>query len=332
MRLILTRHGQTVENVKGVMAGQSHGTLTEKGRQQATDLAERLSTEHIDAIYSSDLSRASETALAIAEKHPHTPLFLVPELREGDMGPYTGKPPGSIDWNNRPAGIETREAMRERSQKILDVARKAYPSGTVVFVAHNGINLALLSLLKGLPAEAMDRIEHTKNGAITVAESDDHGQWSITAENDTGHLAPKEQKPLLLHTDGGARGNPGPAAIGVVLFDQEHKVVAEEGSFLGEATNNVAEYRGLIRGMVLASRHGATGLSVFMDSELVVRQMRGEYRVKSTDLQPLFSEAKKLAATFSQISFTHVPRGNPYQQRADLLVNETLDAQARKGN
>ena len=126
-----------------------------------------------------------------------------------------------------------------------------------------------------------------------------------------------------LRCDGGARGNPGPGALGYVLCDPEGREVEARGEHLGIVTNNVAEYRALIRGLEAASRLGAERVRVFMDSELVVRQMTGEYRVKNQGLKPLHLAARTQAARFAAVRYLAVRRGENAQ--ADRLVNETLD-------
>lgn len=129
---------------------------------------------------------------------------------------------------------------------------------------------------------------------------------------------------FTLSTDGGARGNPGPAGIGMILRDSRGHVVASHGRFIGEATNNVAEYTALIEGLALAKAHGAKRLRCQLDSELVVRQFKREYKVKDAELQRLFIQAWNAAAMFSSVSFEHIPREK--NAAADALVNEALDA------
>ena len=127
----------------------------------------------------------------------------------------------------------------------------------------------------------------------------------------------------ILRCDGGARGNPGPAAYGYVLLDAGGREVDSGSGYLGEATNNVAEYRGLIAGLEAAVGQGAERLLVYMDSELVVRQMRGEYKVKHAGLKPLHAAAMKAASGLAGVTFRAVPRED--NARADRLVNEKLD-------
>ena len=130
-------------------------------------------------------------------------------------------------------------------------------------------------------------------------------------------------KSWTLRCDGGARGNPGPAAIGYLLLNPAGKVVEAHADYLGPATNNVAEYRALIAGLEAAIRHGASPLRVCMDSELVVRQMTGEYRVKHEGLKPLHAAAREAADQIAALSFRAVPREE--NAGADQLVNEKLD-------
>jgi ribonuclease HI len=132
-----------------------------------------------------------------------------------------------------------------------------------------------------------------------------------------------ESVPWRLRCDGGARGNPGPGAFGFVLTDPTGAEIEARGEFLGTVTNNVAEYRGLIAGLEAAARHGAPELEVRMDSELVIRQMTGEYRVKNAGLKPLHAAARQAAARLPVVLFVAVRREE--NARADQLVNETLD-------
>lgn len=126
-----------------------------------------------------------------------------------------------------------------------------------------------------------------------------------------------------LYTDGGARGNPGPAGIGVVLKRKTQNVKRKIKKYIGTATNNQAEYQALIAGLELARREKVDELKVFMDSELIVKQMQGEYRVKNPDLKPLFAQAMALTNKFSAVSFHHIPREK--NKAADKLVNEAID-------
>ena len=127
-----------------------------------------------------------------------------------------------------------------------------------------------------------------------------------------------------LYTDGGARGNPGPAAYGYVLEAEDGTVLAAEGRSIGIATNNVAEYRGLLAGLAKAVELSIAELDVRLDSELIVKQMRGEYRVRSESLRTLSVEAARLARQLGHVDYRHVPRER--NELADSLVNQALDA------
>lgn len=127
-----------------------------------------------------------------------------------------------------------------------------------------------------------------------------------------------------LWTDGGARGNPGPAAYGYVLETEDGTVLAAHGEAIGEATNNVAEYRALIAGLEKAAELGVEDLEVVSDSELLVKQMLGEYKVKSPVLRELHDEAGRLARRLRRVAYTAVRR--EHNELADRLVNEALDA------
>lgn len=131
-----------------------------------------------------------------------------------------------------------------------------------------------------------------------------------------------------LHTDGGARGNPGPAGIGVVLEGSDGRVIEEISKGIGWATNNVAEYEGLIEGLRSALRNGVKRLRVYMDSVLVIQQMRGAFKVKHPGLKPLHEAARDLARQFEEISFTAVPRDQ--NKKADKLMNEGVDRWLRE--
>jgi ribonuclease HI len=132
----------------------------------------------------------------------------------------------------------------------------------------------------------------------------------------------------MLFADGGARGNPGPAALGAVLIDQSGNVLREIGEYLGTATNNVAEWSALIAGLGAALELGVDDLEVRLDSELVVRQISGEYRVKHPDLIVLSERARSLMRRFARVDVRHVRRKE--NAAADRVVNAVLDEAARR--
>lgn len=133
---------------------------------------------------------------------------------------------------------------------------------------------------------------------------------------------------VKLYADGGSRGNPGPSASGFVLFDQANKVLVDKGVFLGITTNNQAEYTALKLGLEEARALGAQQVEVFMDSMLVVNQMKGVFKVKNRDLWPIHDAIKQLAGQFAHISYTHVPR--ELNKAADAAVNRALDSELDK--
>lgn len=132
---------------------------------------------------------------------------------------------------------------------------------------------------------------------------------------------------FTIYTDGGARGNPGPAGIGVWIQDSQTGDITKIKEYIGETTNNQAEYRALLRALEKAHELGAHEVSCFLDSELIVKQMNREYRVKDKELATLFLKVWNLAALFKKITFHHVPRAQ--NKEADKLVNEAIDAYLR---
>jgi ribonuclease HI len=128
---------------------------------------------------------------------------------------------------------------------------------------------------------------------------------------------------MVVNVDGGSRGNPGPAAVGVVVQDGDGEVLEEVAERIGRATNNVAEYRALLLGIERARELGASELELIGDSELIVRQVKGEYKVKDAALRELHAEVKRALAPFESWSIRHVHRER--NAEADRLLNEALD-------
>ncbi|MBI2607742.1 MAG: ribonuclease HI family protein [Candidatus Doudnabacteria bacterium] len=133
-------------------------------------------------------------------------------------------------------------------------------------------------------------------------------------------------KQLTIYTDGGARGNPGPAAIGVVIYDAKGKIIDRIGRYIGETTNNQAEYSALITALAKAAELQAREVKCFLDSELVVKQLSGEYKVKEQGLQSRVKEVLRLSNKFESVVFRHVSREE--NRLADKLVNLALDKAA----
>ncbi len=135
-------------------------------------------------------------------------------------------------------------------------------------------------------------------------------------------------KAVYLHTDGASRGNPGPAAVGIVITAPDGRVLREIGEYLGTRTNNYAEYQALLRGLAAARALGAEQVRCFLDSQLVVRQLNAQYRVKHPQIRPLFEEVRRLASAFQKVTYTHVLRAD--NAAADALANQALDEALRR--
>jgi len=135
-------------------------------------------------------------------------------------------------------------------------------------------------------------------------------------------------KRLLVYSDGGARGNPGPAAIAFLALTEAGEVVKADSRFIGTCTNNQAEYNALNAALQFAIEAKAEEVVCHLDSELVVKQLNGEYSVKNFELQKLWRKARELGGSLKKVRFVNVPRSNPYISRADALVNKTLDERA----
>jgi ribonuclease HI len=133
---------------------------------------------------------------------------------------------------------------------------------------------------------------------------------------------------IVIHTDGGARGNPGPAGIGVVITDANGNNLKSIGEYIGEGTNNQAEYKALLRGLSEAVAMKAEEVNCYLDSELVVKQLTGLYKIKEPGLQKLAAEALALTSRFKKVEFNHVRR--EHNADADKLVNQALDEQETK--
>jgi ribonuclease HI len=139
-----------------------------------------------------------------------------------------------------------------------------------------------------------------------------------------GHSEPKPAVAAYrINIDGGSRGNPGPASYGVVIRDGRGEIAAKLKKYVGRSTNNVAEYYGLIAALDYAESHGVRAMRIESDSELLVKQMRGQYKVKSEDLRPLFERAQKMSKAFDSFRIEHVYREQ--NREADALANEALD-------
>jgi ribonuclease HI len=141
---------------------------------------------------------------------------------------------------------------------------------------------------------------------------------------DASRTRQRRARSLILHIDGAARGNPGPAGIGLVLWDEGGDFREEHQVYIGETTNNVAEYEAMLFGLRKARELGYAAVKVFSDSELLVRQIQGEYRVKNPRLREFHEEVQKLLRSFDAVEIAHVPR--EMNARADRLANRAIDA------
>ncbi len=142
-------------------------------------------------------------------------------------------------------------------------------------------------------------------------------------QSESSPMSSQAHKKLWLSTDGGARGNPGPAGLGLVIKDEAGSVILEHGQYLGETTNNVAEYSALIAALKFAHSFGADELMINMDSELIVKQMKGEYKIKQPHLQELAGQVEAQLKNFKKYQFNHILRH--LNKEADKMVNQAID-------
>ncbi len=162
MELILSRHGETLENQRHILQGQLPGTLSPLGIAQAEKLAELLQKEKIDHIVSSDLARSYHTALAVAKRHGLIP-HQTPLLREMDWGIYTGKQLKHVDWNNLPPSAESLDALFQRAANFIDYLRKNFPGQRVLAIGHGAFNRAIITYLNGGKASDMTQLPIMEN-------------------------------------------------------------------------------------------------------------------------------------------------------------------------
>jgi phosphoserine phosphatase len=188
MKLILVRHGETEENVKGIVQGHLPGKLTKKGIEQAKKLALRLKDEKIDAIYSSDLKRASDTAKEIAEYHKNVPLKFVKELREIDCGSFSGKSQDEVKGKNYPEDSESLEDAKKRIKNFLDKVYKKHKNSKVLFVSHGGTSKILTTIILNKPLRYFREMKHFDNTSVNIFEIKEDKKHKIHLLNCTKHL------------------------------------------------------------------------------------------------------------------------------------------------
>lgn len=168
-------------------------------------------------------------------------------------------------------------------------------------------------------AKAKEKLEKSKSKLIPI---------TINNQNDkenTNQTISQKLSRIIIHTDGGSRGNPGNAAIGIVILDEKNNLIDSYKGRIGVATNNVAEYSAVIKALELAKKYTNDTVSLFSDSELTVRQLNGEYKIKQDHLQKLYNNSKINEKCFKKVIYTHVRREHPNQSKADALVNQALD-------
>ncbi|HET6923443.1 MAG TPA: ribonuclease HI family protein [Anaeromyxobacteraceae bacterium] len=199
------------------------------------------------------------------------------------------------------------------------------------FIAANELLPRTLERYKGydrdaigkLVAAAADRVEQVEAAAGDPPPARRRPEVRKSGEERAAARPTEAAGRTRLFTDGAARGNPGPAGAGAVIVSPQGHIVAKVGKFLGENTNNYAEYMGLILGLRRAKAMGIKELEVLADSELVVRQLNGEYQVKAENLKALFEEARQLLSAFSEARVRHIPREE--NEAADEMSNRAID-------
>ena len=195
MKLILTRHGETVENIDGIVQGHLPGKLSGKGIEQAEQLALRLKNEKLTVIYSSDLERAAATALAIAKFHPETQIEFVKDLRERFLGAWQGKRKEDLGFSAdkgileySPQDGETLDELYNRAGNFLNKILSKHPNEPVLCVGHYGIYKAMLAVISGKTSAEILSIEDIHNTAVSVFEIDEAKNCHIEVFNCITHL------------------------------------------------------------------------------------------------------------------------------------------------
>ncbi len=192
LRIILTRHGRTVENDASILQGHFPGKLSEEGKQQATKVAERLRSTHFDMIYSSDLARSADTAKAIATYHPATPLRYTSSLRERDFGAYNGKAKSDLRYSD-PHGIdrlreaedcESYEQVLHRAQSFLEEMYAKHARETILLVTHSTMGKAIVSQIRGVVEVDWDTNLRLDNTSVNIFDiSEDGGSVEVDFNN-----------------------------------------------------------------------------------------------------------------------------------------------------
>ncbi|MEI7718831.1 MAG: histidine phosphatase family protein [archaeon] len=187
MKIYITRHGETLGNVNRIHeGGERPGELSDLGKKQIKKLALRLKNEKFDCIYSSNLKRAKDTANAIAKYHPKIPVIFIEDLRERDLGDFTGKHYDSVDWNNSPKNLETDEQVNKRCLKFISKIYHLHKDKTILIVAHGFFNKYFISSL--LDGQVSPSIISQKNTCVNILEINEDKKHVVHLLNCTKHL------------------------------------------------------------------------------------------------------------------------------------------------
>ncbi len=198
MRLILTRHGETIENQQRRLQGHNQGTLSPEGLEQARKVALRLKDEKIDAIYSSDLRRSAETAAIIGKYHPHVNIIFTKDLRERYLGEFQGKTQEELGWNKelffgatvvQPKDGETWQEMYTRATDVVEMLLQKHPRETVLIVGHGAINRSLIAVITGKRYDQILETDKLHNTSITIYEIREDRQATMVLFNCIKHLS-----------------------------------------------------------------------------------------------------------------------------------------------
>lgn len=188
MKLIIIRHGQTEDNVSKIVQGHLPGKLTKLGEEQAKKLALRLKDEKIDYLYSSDLTRAVDTANIVAQFHKDTPLIFTKDLREKNQGSFQGLYGPDLDWDNPPEDMETLDQIHKRAKRVIDEFYEKYPNKTILFSTHGRFKMALQSIIFDKDVNGMDKLKTPGNTALTIVEFTEDKRHKIHLLNCVKHL------------------------------------------------------------------------------------------------------------------------------------------------
>jgi broad specificity phosphatase PhoE len=187
MILYVVRHGETEDNITNILQGHLPGKLTKEGIRQAEKIAKRLRHEKFDAIYSSDLKRAVDTAEIITQHHD-TPTHYIKNLRERYLGSYQGKKTNEVDWKNIPEEIEKNEDMIERVKNTIIGMHKKHPDSKILFITHGGFSRFINAIMKEIPLEKLYDAKKPKNTSLYIYEINENFEGTVLLENCIKHL------------------------------------------------------------------------------------------------------------------------------------------------